>query len=191
MPTACTEHVSLVAVFDPSTLGDPQALQTQWTPLEPGGANFTTHELREDDGGLEYRKNWKLMLFGSVFFAAGLGCSLLATVTSYWVLLLGLPFLGVGGYLVWPTTIRFDQRSRTVTLRGRPIPFSRIVAVQLITERVSSDDSSDYDSHELNLVLSDGSRLNCVDHAGKQALRDDLQRLRALIGCKAWDASRR
>lgn len=178
-------------MFDPSTLGEPQALQTQWTPLKPGGANFTTHELREDDTGLEYRKNWKLVLFGSVFFVAGLGSTLMAPFTSYFVLLLGLPFLGVGSYLVWPSKIRFDQPSRTVTLGGRPIPFSTIVAVQLITERVSSDDSSDYDSHELNLVLSDGSRLNCVDHAGKQVLRDDLQRLRALIGCKAWDASRR
>lgn len=178
-------------MFDPSTLGDPQALATQWTPLKPGGANFTTHELREVDGALLYRKNWKHLLFGSVFFACGLGATALTSVTSAWLLLLGLPFLGVGGYLMWPTTIRFDERARTVSLGGRTIPFSSIVAVQLLTERVSSDDSSDYDSHELNLVLSDGTRLNCVDHAGKQVLRDDLQRLRALIGCKAWDGSRR
>jgi hypothetical protein len=63
--------------------------------------------------------------------------------------------------------------------------------VQLVTERISSDDSPDFNSFELNLVLSDGSRVNCVDHAGKQLLRDDLYRLSALIGCKAWDATRR
>ena len=68
-------------------------------------------------------------------------------------------------------------------------PFSSILALQLLTERVDGSDSADYDSHELNLVLQNGERLNVVDHAGKQVLREEANRLRGLIGCKLWDAT--
>lgn len=178
-------------MFDPTTLGDPLALRTQWTPLVPGGANFTTHALHEHAQGLEYRKNGKTMAFGGVFLIVGLGVTLGAPFTAWSLLLLGLPFLGVGAFVLWPTKVLFDRASASVTVKGRAIPFRDIVALQLITERVDGDDSADYDSHELNLVLSDGTRLNLVDHAGKQVLRDDLVRLRALVGCRAWDATAR
>ncbi|MEW5738325.1 MAG: hypothetical protein AB1938_05330 [Myxococcota bacterium] len=178
-------------MFDPSTLGDPQALATQWSPLRPGGANFTTHALHEVPGGLEYRKNGKLLLFGAVFLVAGLAATAVGIIVLLWLLLLGLPFLAIGAYVLWPSRVRFDAGSRSVTVAGRTVPFGQIIALQLLTERVEGDESADYDSHELNLVLSDGSRINVVDHAGKHVLRDDLQRLRALIGCKAWDATRR
>lgn len=178
-------------MFDPATLGDPQALQTQWTPLKPGGASFSTHALHELDRGLEYRKNGKFMLFGAVFLVTGLATSLAALSGVWWLLLMGVPFAAVGAWVLWPSKVCFDQVARSVVLRGRTIPFSTIVALQLLTEHVSSSESADYSSHELNLVLADGTRLNVVDHAGKQQLRDDLQRLRALIGCKAWDGTRR
>lgn len=177
-------------MFDPRSLDDPQAKQTEWTPLKPGGANFTTHALHEHERGVEYRKNAKLMLFGAVFGVVGLGVTVAAPATEWLMLLLGLPFLAVGAAAMWPTTVLFDRGSRSVTLRGRTIPFSQIAAVQLLTERVDGGDSADYDSHELNLVLTDGTRLNVVDHGGRKVLRDDLVRLREVIGCKAWDATR-
>lgn len=178
-------------MFDPTTLGDPLAQQTQWTPLVPGGANFTTHTLHEHPQGLEYRKNAKTMAFGGVFLLVGLAVTFGAPFSEWWLLLLGLPFLGVGAYVMWPTKVLFDRARASVTVKSRAISFRDIAALQLITERVDGDDSADYDSHELNLVLSDGTRLNLVDHAGKQVLRDDLVRLRALVGCRAWDATAR
>lgn len=176
-------------MFDPSSLGDPLALKTQWTPVVPGGANFTTHALHEHPQGLEYRKNAKSVLFGAVFFAAGLFVLPIALLVSGWLLLLSAPFLAVGVWVMWPTKVLFDRTTSSVTVRGRAIPFASIVALQLLTERVDGDESADYDSHELNLVLSDGTRVNVVDHAGRQVLRDDLMRLRTLIGCRAWDAT--
>lgn len=178
-------------MFDPSSLGDPQALQTQWTPLKPGGTSFTTHALHEVPGGLEYRKNAQLFLFGALFLVVGLGVTGGAVAGNGWLFLVGVPFTAVGAWVVWPSRVRFDGVSRSVTVGGRVVRFSTIVALQLLTERIDGGDSSDYDSHELNLVLSDGSRLNVVDHAGRQVLRDDQQRLRSLIGCKAWDATHR
>ena len=31
--------------FDPADIGDPLALETDWTPAKRGGANFRTHKL--------------------------------------------------------------------------------------------------------------------------------------------------
>ena len=120
----------------------------------------------------------------------GVGVSIGASRGEWWLLFIGLPFVGIGGWVVWPTKVLFDRARASVTLQGRVVPFSTIVALQLLTERVDGGDSADFNSHELNLVLRDGTRLNLVDHAGKEVLRDDLGRLRALVGCKAWDASR-
>lgn len=178
-------------MFDPATLGDPLALETQWTPLDPGGSNFTTHALHEHPQGFEYRKNAKMLLFGAAFLLVGLVVTPLALYFERWLLLLGLPFLAVGVHLTWPTKVLFDRSAGHVTVRGRTIPFSSIVALQLITERVDGDESADYDSHELNLVLNDHTRVNIVDHAGKQVLRRDLENLRGLLACRAWDATAR
>ena len=38
-------------------------------------------------------------------------------------------------------------------------------------------------------MLQNGERLNVVNHAGKQVLREEANRLRGLIGCKLWDAT--
>lgn len=178
-------------MFDPSKLDDPLALTTEWTPLAPGGSNFTTHALHEHPQGLEYRKNLAMMLFGGAFLTVGLVTTPLAFVVALWLFALGVPFLIVGLYLTWPTKVLFDRASRSVRVRGRVIPFTSIVAIQMITERVDGSDGPDYDSHELNLVLRDGSRVNVVDHAGKEVLREDLARLRALVGCRVWDATAR
>lgn len=178
-------------MFDPSTLGDPLALETQWTPLASGGSNFTTHVLREHPQGFEYRKNAQMLLFGGIFLLVGLVVTPLAFFVEVWLLFLGLPFLASGAYLLRPTRVLFDRAAGRVIVRGRSIPFASVVALQLITERVDGDDGPDYDSHELNLVLQGGARVNLVDHAGKEELRDDLRRLGALLGCRAWDATAR
>jgi hypothetical protein len=169
---------------------DPQANITQWGPLRPGGSNFTTHRLNEHPQGLEYRKNFKLMLFGALFALLGLGVSTRGVISGeLFAGLFGLIFLTVGVWVLWPTSVLFHRELRSVTLKGRTVPFSTILALQLLTERVDGSDSADYDSHELNLVLQNGERLNVVDHAGKQTLREEANRLRGLIGCKVWDAT--
>lgn len=169
---------------------DPQANVTQWSPLRPGGSNFTTHRLHEHEQGLEYRKNFKMMLFGALFALVGAGVSTGGLVSGEWfAAVFGLIFLAVGALVMWPTSVLFHREQRSVTVKGRTIPFSSILALQLLTERVSSTDNGDYDSHELNLVLQNGERLNVVDHAGKKVLREDANKLRGLIGCKLWDAT--
>ena len=175
-------------MFDPSTLDDPAALRTQWDPLVRGGASFTTHALHATPEGFEYRTNLHMKLFAGLFLVMGLVGTTMGVVRGEWFALVGLPFVVVGVLLLRPRPRRFDRVARAVTVGRKTIPFADVVALQLITEQVQGDERA-YDSHELNLVLTDGSRVNVVDHAGKEALRTDMARLRELLGCKAWDAT--
>ena len=97
--------------------------------------------------------------------------------------------------------IVFDKR-RGAYWRGRVAPhelsnrhghketaaLEDIHALQLISERCTSDDSSYY-SYELNLVLDDGTRINVVDHGNKEGLHDDATALAAFLGVPIWDAT--
>ncbi|MGL4854930.1 MAG: hypothetical protein ACRC37_06725 [Lentisphaeria bacterium] len=38
-------------IFNPLRFGDERALQTQWTVMKSGGANYCTHKLLIEDGG--------------------------------------------------------------------------------------------------------------------------------------------
>lgn len=172
---------------DPTSFG-PEAQQTQWTPLVPGGANFVTHELVDHPDGLELKKNLKLFAFGAVFGLVGAGVTVGGALSeTWWMALFGLPFLAAGVWVMWPASILFDRRAGVVRLKQREVRFTDVVGLQLLSELVSSD--SDFMSHELNLVLRDGTRLNLVDHAGRKVLRAEAERLHLLLGCPVWDAT--
>ncbi|MFS4481960.1 hypothetical protein ACKGJY_03000 [Hyunsoonleella sp. 2307UL5-6] len=67
------------------------------------------------------------------------------------------------------------------------INFNRIVALQIIGERVSSDDGS-YQSFELNLILDDTTRINVVDHGNLKNLITDAQTLSEFLKTPIWHA---
>lgn len=174
---------------DSSRFGDPIAAKTQWTPLVPGGANFATHTLVVGEGSrLEFKPSLGLKLFGAVFLLVGVGCTLGGLLVPQWFMVLfGLPFAAVGAYVLKPKTILFDGAARVFTGPKGQVPFGAIHALQIVKEHVSSSDS-DYWSYELNLVLTDGERVNVVDHGKLQRVRADAQTVSALLGCKLWDA---
>ena len=122
---------------------------------------------------------------------------------TYVPLIVGAIFsvVGVGMWWFGSTPRVFDQ-SRAMFWRGRRQPFavgtgaqkgsstplSAIHALQLISEYVSGNKSSYY-SYELNLVLTDGSRINVVDHGGLERLRADAQTLARFLNKPIWDAT--
>ena len=117
--------------------------------------------------------------------------------------LVGLVFTAAGAGMLRSGTapIVFDKR-RGAYWRGRVAPhelsnraghkettdLDQIHALQLISERCTSDDSSYY-SYELNLVLVDGKRINVVDHGNDTALHDDARVLAAFLEVPVWDAT--
>ncbi len=62
-------------MFDPSVLGDPVAMQTDWTPAKKkGGASFKTHKLVEPNSDrLEFRVSTQAKLFYLTFLVVGVG----------------------------------------------------------------------------------------------------------------------
>ncbi len=177
------------AETDGSATGDPVAAKTLWTPLVPGGANFATHRLVQVDGSrAEMKKSMRLFLLGGVFIAVGLGVTAAGVLNSRWELVpFGAPFWMVGIYVLWPRSIVFDSSARLFTGPKGTVPFSSIYALQIIKEQVTGSET-DYWSYELNLVLTDASRINVVDHGDLKLIRTHALRLSALLGCRVWDA---
>lgn len=174
---------------------------TDWSPLKKGGANFRTHKLVSVDvdtvvfepstGALVFY--WIFLLFGIVPFGLGIWQILENGFAMKPEILAPIGFgivFGVIGLVLFGFGTRpivFDL-SRDYYWKGRKDPdeawdkselknfadLTQVVGLQIITEVVSGDKGS-YTSHELNLVLKDGSRLNVVDHGNEEKLRADAE----------------
>lgn len=64
-----------------------------------------------------------------------------------------------------------------------------IHAVQIVSERVHSREAGTFDSHEINLVLGHGRRVNVCDHGDLAGTRADAARIAAFLDVPLWDAS--
>ena len=127
------DHITLPAAFDPSRIGDPVAMKTEWSPMTGHGGNLRTHKLVEVDpdrlgilattGGLMFALAFlvlgvlavSLMLKGIV---SGLATGNLNLNTL--APLVGFLFPAVGGYLLysWTTPIVFDRRVGKLFWKG-------------------------------------------------------------------------
>ncbi len=203
------------SIFDPSCLGDPLAMQTDWTPAKKGGANFRTHKLvQENTSRLEFRASFGAKLFYLIFLLAGLG--VMIGVSAYHLssgefrfelgtvfpIIFGLLFAVAGGCMFYFGTapIVFDKLNGFFW-KGRQSPehvfdkktlkhfaeLEEIHALQLISERCRGDKSTYY-SYELNLVLEDSRRINVVDHGNAAKLREDTATLSEFLDKPIWDA---
>lgn len=201
--------------FDPSTISDPIAQQIAWTPAKPGGASFRTHKLVEIDANrLEFKPTVGARLFYLVFIVAGT-IAVVAFATKHMASLLtsfsfsnilpiffGFIFVAAGGFMWYFGTapIVFDKYKECFW-KGRKGPdevantnelknfasLPDIYALQIISELCTAKDSSYY-SYELNLVLTNGRRINVVDHGNIKCLREDAQTLSQFLGKPLWDA---
>ena len=202
---------------DPSRFDDPLAGKTAWHPLKSGGTNFCTRGL-VDVGAhrLEFRATAGARLFYLAFLFMGLGALIFIPMAMasqgaagrqvLMPILMGVVFTVVGGcmYYFGTTPIVFDRGSNHYW-RGRTNPdvvpdrhaadkwtdLEEIHALQIISEwcRGSGKNQRSYYSYELNLVLSNGDRLNVVDHGNARRLRDDAARLARFLDVPLWDAA--
>lgn len=203
--------------YDPAVLNDPVASRTDWGPAKSGGASFGTHKIVPvDSHRLEFRPTGGALAFYGVFLGMGLLTLVAAPIVGFsgvWKGDLTIPVIVfasvglvctiVGGVMlrIGSAPIVFDKR-RGAYWRGRVAPhelsnrhghketttLDEIHALQLISERCTSKDSSFY-SYELNLVLDDATRITVVDHGNKDSLKEDAEALRAFLGVPIWDAT--
>ncbi len=202
--------------FDPSTLGDPVAVRTAWTPAASGGTSFRTHRLVQRSANrVEFAPTLAAKAFYLLFLLAGSGVLVfqvhrirlaqvgLLTQDGCVPILVGAVFVIVGACMYWfGSTPRVFDRAVGAFWRGRKAPsplggversgscapLSSIHALQLLCEYVSGSKQSFY-SYELNLVLDDGRRIHVVDHGNLERLRADAQTLSLFLDKPVWDAT--
>lgn len=180
------------------------AHNTSWKPLRGGGTNFKTRKLvKKDSNRIEFRNTLFMsiipfLLTGPffvwifVFFPSG---ELVIQILS---LLPPLGFMGFGVFIYMRTNknIVFDKTHGYYWKRkGNPnfnsiddqglVKLSEIVGIQLIQEFVSGNKNSYY-SYEINLILSDNSRLNVIDHGDKNSIIRDAQQLADFLQKPLW-----
>lgn len=185
----------------PTDLTDPVALRTRWTPAKQGGLSVRGSELVEvSPGRVEFQATVGNRLFGSLFLAVGIGILLFAP--DQWPGIVKaiavLVFCSVGVAITYQTLrkIVFDADSgqflSQFPLSAERFPLSDIHAIQLLTESVLAKASRGsgsfrYKSHEINLVLKSGRRVNVADHGDLEAIRADADRLANFLGVPVWD----
>ncbi len=199
--------------FDPATLNDPVALNTEWAPLKGGGASFCTrHLVQISPLRYEFRASWGAKAFYLIFLVIGLGLDVMSisqiimsgTVFTEDVIGLGavgLIFTLAGGLMYYFGTkpVVFDKQYECfwrgkisadeliyATANELLMPFKEIHAIQLISEYIRGNKSSYY-SYEMNLVSQEGVRTNVVDHGNRDQIHADAKTLSEFLEVPVWD----
>ncbi len=197
--------------FTPETLNDEIALETQWSPLKPGGTNTTDFKFSKiSSNRVEFKASPKLYIAvgaffilgiaaiikfsmepnGSLLFYGGIGLGIILILTGISKLIrMGKPpvFDLEKGYF-WKDQKKPDKDLKTSSTQCR---IENIHAIQLIQERIQSggsSGSSSFYSFEMNLVLENGSRLNVVDHGTLSRIRKNANQLSNFLDVPVWDA---
>ena len=178
---------------------------TEWTPKQRGGQSVQSHNLRQaDNDTLVFKMALRTAIYYYAMIAMGLFLIVLPIISPLLhlsgksnpliLVAVGLLFGGIGVYLLRITKKKISlSKNKPAIWEGEINPASAINpntikgyhslkalhAVQLLQEYVSSyDDGKDnsYFSYEINLILSDGTRIHLVDHGNtKMALRQAQQ----------------
>ena len=183
-------------ILDLSAFGNEIAFKTSWEPLVGGGTNFCTHRAQKNASLMGdvfiFKTAIQAYLFAISFVALG-AMFAIASAAGEFADMLGLMGLGVlafGCWYLWSLRqkeSRFDRYSSVLTQGKKSFDLKNAEAIQLIREYVRGDESSYY-SYELNLICSDGSRINIVDHGALRKLREDAALLAEYLSIPVWDA---
>ena len=183
-------------ILDLSTFGNEIVFKTSWEPLVGGGTNFCTHRAQKNASLmgdiLVFNTTIQAYLFTIMFVALGAIFALGSAADGFADMsgVMGLGFLAFGCWYQWSLRqkeSRFDRYSSELTQGKKSFDLRNAEAIQLIREYVRGNKSSYY-SYELNLICSDGSRINIVDHGALRKLREDAALLAEYLSIPVWDA---
>ena len=200
--------------IDTTVFDHPLAQKTAWTPKAPGGSNFKTRSLvKESTSVIYYKGSTALLIFGLVFtvfpFLFLIPIFLSNNVEGfedgfmYVFLIIPTIFFLVGLFIIRSSRrCTFIDKSAGYLYKSRKkaifgiqaspkkgwIKISKIKALQILSERVSSKNGS-YRSYEINAVLTDATRHNIIDHGKYEAIQSDAQVIADFLGIPCWNAA--
>jgi len=180
-------------ILDLESFEDELAFRISWDPLVGGGTNFCTHRLQKTSGlmnnSIEFKPTFIAYLVSISFAVIGL-IAILSSGSSGSGALIALAPLGFGlWYLrqLLKQKLVFNSASRVFYKNTTSYGFDNICAIQLLREYVRGNKNSYY-SYELNLVCTNGERINIVDHGALHAIREDASILADYLSIPVWDA---
>ena len=184
-------------ILDLSAFGNEIAFKTSWERLVGGGTSFCTHRAQKNASlmgdVIVFKTAIQAYLFAISFVALGAMVAIASAAGEFedkTGLVVGLGFLAFGCWYLWSLRqkeSRFDRYSSELTQGKKYFDLRNAEAIQLIREYVRGNKSSYY-SYELNLICSDGSRINIVDHGALRKLREDAALLAEYLSIPIWDA---
>lgn len=176
-----------------------------------GGSSFGTHDISiNPQGNLEFQASTSSKIFAGVFMIWGLLFGLIILLSlfgspniDFTIIFSFIPaaiFIGIG-YIMYryiSQPIIFDKQVGYF-YKGKPqmtygmidpintnmIPLSSIYALQIVSERVSTKNSS-FLSYEINLILSDKKRVNVVDYGNLEKIQADAKQLGEYLWVSVW-----
>ena len=183
-------------ILDLSAFGNEIAFKTSWEPLVGGGTSFCTHRAQKNASlmgdVIVFKTAIQAYLFAICFVAFGAMFAIFSAAGEFEdkIGLFGLGFLAWGCWDLWSLRqkeSRFDRYSSELTQGKKSFDLKNAEAIQLIREYVRGHENNYY-SYELNLICSDGSRINIVDHGALRKLREDAALLAKYLSIPVWDA---
>lgn len=184
-------------ILDLGAFGNEIAFKTSWEPLVGGGTNFCTHRAQKNASLMGdiivFKTAIQAYLFAISFVALGAVFAIASAAGEFAddaTVLMGLGFLAFGCWYLWSLRqkeSRFDRYSNELTQGKKSFDLKNAEAIQLIREYVRGHENNYY-SYELNLICSDGSRINIVDHGALRKLREDAALLAEYLSIPVWDA---
>ena len=183
-------------ILDLSAFENEIAFEISWEPLVGGGTNFCTHRAQKNTDLMGdvvvFKTAIQAYLFAISFVALGAMVAIASAAGEFEdeIGLVGLGFLAFGCWYLWSLRqkeSRFDRYSSELTKEKKSFDLKNAEAIQLIREYCGGSESSYY-SYELNLICSDGSRINIVDHGALRKLREDAALLAEYLSIPVWDA---
>ena len=180
-------------ILDLESFEDELAFRISWDPLVGGGTNFCTHRLQKTSGlmnnSIEFKPTFIAYLVSISFAVIGL-IAILSSGSSGSGALIALAPLGFGLWYLRQLVkqkLVFNSASRVFYKNTTSYGFDNICAIQLLREYVRGNKNSYY-SYELNLVCTNGERINIVDHGALHAIREDASILADYLSIPVWDA---
>lgn len=189
---------------------DPVALKAHWTPVNEGGHYGRSARLVSTNNQRINTKITKSTIFATlstiVFTAGFIGFVFYGPMTieeggtPWYVIPLLLLVIAIAVYFLvkLSTPMVFDKSNgwfwrgyglgediNKIRQHRNSLQLHEIYALQVMSEKVRIKKSS-YISHELNLVLKDGSRRNILDHSDKPTLLSDAQLLADFLNVDIW-----
>ena len=176
--------------------------EDQQKPLVPGGSSCVTAKLMDCRDGTFRFKPAAALYFVPVFLFI-MACVFLilpnfAVPTAHIIFYIGSGICLVGGLLVihaYRKQAVFDfnrkcywKDRRKLRMGENPermkdyLSFKNIESLQIITERCKGSKGATWFSYELNIVCTNGVRINVVDHGGLEQIRKDGRQLADMLG---------